>query len=318
MAKVVSRFLVMWIVAAFLGMGGLAGWAGAEETEYVLKKSDQFFGTIISGTEEKYLLGPGDYVVTDLGTVNKKVRTGGRFHVFQLNPFVPKDNSGRRFFERLAEVEIVKSFDEKSVARIIRTKKELNFLLEETFYMDPVDLFPAEGVPLQERDITGDVPPIGEDGIALREPTEPPFPSEPAAPLVDRLPGEREAYTSPEDRFLRELVHFAFDDSGLTTEAMIALKFKARFLLEQPQRRVLIEGHCDERGSVEYNLALGQRRAESVRQYLLDLGVSPDRIRSVSYGKERPIDSAHSEEAWARNRRCEFRLDPFPVGNGDS
>jgi peptidoglycan-associated lipoprotein len=68
----------------------------------------------------------------------------------------------------------------------------------------------------------------------------------------------------------------------------------------------MIEGHCDERGTVEYNLALGDKRAKAAKDYLISLGVNPAQISTISYGKERPFDSGHSEEAWARNRRAEF------------
>ena len=71
---------------------------------------------------------------------------------------------------------------------------------------------------------------------------------------------------------------------------------------------IKIEGHCDERGTVEYNLGLGDRRAMSVKNYLIDLGISADRIETISYGKERPVDPGHNEDAWAKNRRAEFRV----------
>ena len=69
---------------------------------------------------------------------------------------------------------------------------------------------------------------------------------------------------------------------------------------------VTIEGHCDERGTAEYNLALGERRAVAVKTYMVSLGIAPDRVRTVSYGKEFPFDQAHSDEAWSRNRRAHF------------
>jgi peptidoglycan-associated lipoprotein len=75
-----------------------------------------------------------------------------------------------------------------------------------------------------------------------------------------------------------------------------------------PTADVLIEGHCDERGTVEYNLALGERRARSARDYMVSLGVSADRIQIISYGKERPVDFGHNEAAWAKNRRAEFSV----------
>ncbi len=106
-----------------------------------------------------------------------------------------------------------------------------------------------------------------------------------------------------------EKVYFDFDSSALTETAKSVLQRKAEFLKERAETDVLIEGHCDERGSVEYNLALGQRRAESVKRYLVLLGISSERLRTISYGKERPADPRHTEEAWAKNRRAEFVID---------
>jgi peptidoglycan-associated lipoprotein len=82
------------------------------------------------------------------------------------------------------------------------------------------------------------------------------------------------------------------------------LKENAAFLKKNPNMRVQIEGHCDERGTVEYNLALGERRANNTKKYLVFLGIPSDRISTISYGKERPLDKGHHEEAWTRNRRA--------------
>ncbi len=104
-----------------------------------------------------------------------------------------------------------------------------------------------------------------------------------------------------------ETVHFEFDSSALTASARRVLSENAE-CLRQMGGRVTLEGHCDERGTQEYNLALGERRANSVRRYLIDLGIPSDRLRTVSYGKERPVDPRSNEDAWARNRRVEFRV----------
>jgi peptidoglycan-associated lipoprotein len=72
---------------------------------------------------------------------------------------------------------------------------------------------------------------------------------------------------------------------------------------------ITVEGHCDERGTVEYNFALGQKRAESVKEHLVKMGVEGSRIKTVSYGKETPSDTGHSEDAWAKNRRAHFKID---------
>ncbi len=75
-----------------------------------------------------------------------------------------------------------------------------------------------------------------------------------------------------------------------------------------PTRLLLVEGHCDERGTNEYNLALGERRALSVRRYLVALGIGSDRLHTLSYGEEKPLDPGHTEESWAKNRRAEFKV----------
>lgn len=108
---------------------------------------------------------------------------------------------------------------------------------------------------------------------------------------------------------LRERIHFEFDRSRITDDAAAVLQRKAEVLRAHPDLRVTIEGHCDERGSLEYNMALGQRRAESTRRYLTGLGLSGDRFSTVSYGEERPIAQGSNERAWQQNRRAEFVID---------
>jgi len=103
-------------------------------------------------------------------------------------------------------------------------------------------------------------------------------------------------------------IYFDFDRSELKTESQLALKNKAAWLDKNADYGVRIEGHCDERGTNEYNLALGERRANAARDFLMSLGVSGDRIKTISYGEERPADPNHNEAAWARNRRDEFKL----------
>ncbi len=99
-------------------------------------------------------------------------------------------------------------------------------------------------------------------------------------------------------------VHFDFDKYDVRPADAAVLKDNAALLKKYHKVKIQIEGHCDERGTVEYNLALGERRANSTRNYLLSLGVSPERISTISYGKERPLDPAHSETAWTKNRRA--------------
>jgi peptidoglycan-associated lipoprotein len=103
-------------------------------------------------------------------------------------------------------------------------------------------------------------------------------------------------------------IHFAFDRFDLRPDAREVLDMHAKWLKAHPEFTVRIEGNCDERGTVEYNMALGQRRAANAMKYLIDLGIGKNRLSTISYGKERPLDPGHSEEAWAKNRRDHFSV----------
>jgi len=103
-------------------------------------------------------------------------------------------------------------------------------------------------------------------------------------------------------------VHFEFDKWDLTPTAREILTKNAAWIKKSQPVEVLIEGHCDERGTVDYNLALGDRRAKSARKYLILLGCDADRIFTISYGEERSVDPGHNEEAWAKNRRAHSRV----------
>jgi peptidoglycan-associated lipoprotein len=107
---------------------------------------------------------------------------------------------------------------------------------------------------------------------------------------------------------LAQMIHFDFDKSNLRPQDVALLDLKIPILLANPSLRIQIAGNCDERGSTEYNLALGNRRAISAKDYLTAHGVTPDRIETISYGEERPLDPAHNEIAWAKNRRDEFTI----------
>jgi len=100
--------------------------------------------------------------------------------------------------------------------------------------------------------------------------------------------------------------YFAFDDYSLNMDSQENLRAKAEWLKNNANSTFTIEGHCDERGSNQYNLALGERRAHSTKMFLVNQGVSSDRISIISYGEEKPVDSGHNEVAWAKNRRTEF------------
>ncbi len=108
------------------------------------------------------------------------------------------------------------------------------------------------------------------------------------------------------DMVMQEDVYFDFDKSDLTPVAQDNLTQKAEWLRENPDAMITIEGHCDERGTNEYNLALGDRRAESAKSFLVDLGIDASRLTTISYGEERPVDPRQNEEAWATHRRGHF------------
>ncbi|HAR33566.1 MAG TPA: peptidoglycan-associated lipoprotein Pal [Desulfobacter sp.] len=124
-----------------------------------------------------------------------------------------------------------------------------------------------------------------------------------AQQLQDQQQGQ---FADAKSRFLNQNVLFDFDSSALTGEAKDLLREKADWLQANPSDTVMIEGHCDDRGTTVYNLALGERRANAARTYLVDLGVSADRLSTVSYGEEKPLDPASNEEAYRINRRAQF------------
>lgn len=105
-----------------------------------------------------------------------------------------------------------------------------------------------------------------------------------------------------------ERIHFAYNQFTLEAQARVTLEQNAVFLRNNPTLKVVIEGHCDERGSDEYNLALGERRAVAARNYLVSLGIPANRLTVISYGEERPLVAEANEEAWAQNRRAEFKV----------
>ena len=101
-------------------------------------------------------------------------------------------------------------------------------------------------------------------------------------------------------------IHFDFDKYDIRPQDAEILKENAALLKKYPKVKIQIEGHCDERGTNEYNMALGERRANSTKNYLISLGIPAERMTTISYGEERPVDPGHNEEAWAKNRRAHF------------
>lgn len=139
---------------------------------------------------------------------------------------------------------------------------------------------PAPPQPIAEQPIS--VPPIPADELSGRS--------------IDDL--NRDSPLKP--------MFFALDSAEVSGEGQQILQANAAVLRKYPNMQVTIEGHCDERGTAEYNLALGERRAVAARNYLVSLGIAADRVKTVSYGKEFPFDAGHDDAAWANNRRAHF------------
>ncbi|HEX9458868.1 MAG TPA: peptidoglycan-associated lipoprotein Pal [Thermoanaerobaculia bacterium] len=149
------------------------------------------------------------------------------------------------------------------------------------------------------------IPPTVTTATAQNVPTETDFVSPKTDTIAtDTLPNDIEELNRvAQARGYIQDAFFEFNDSTLTADAQAALTSSATWLKKNPQYNLLIEGHCDERGTEQYNLALGDRRANQSKEYLVTLGIDSGRIRTVSYGEERPFDPGHNEAAWAKNRR---------------
>jgi peptidoglycan-associated lipoprotein len=153
--------------------------------------------------------------------------------------------------------------------------------------------------------------PAGPAGTPAAPPAaqpEPPVPSGDANQPAPFRPAPVPAIQKDEGSF--ENIYFDFDESVIREDAKPVLLIVASYLKNNPKYKLIIEGHCDERGTSEYNMALGQRRADATRAYLLNLGIPTSRLTTVSYGKERPLLPGHDEEAWSKNRRAVFVLKP--------
>ena len=140
------------------------------------------------------------------------------------------------------------------------------------------------------------------------QPTPPEVAKEPGEGEQPPIPQEEVIETSIEELLNLEMIHFEFDRYRLLPEFKTVLEENARKLKMYPHVKIMIEGHCDERGTIEYNLALGEKRARAAQEYLINLGIDPARISIISYGKESPLDPRHNEEAWYKNRRDEFKI----------
>lgn len=156
--------------------------------------------------------------------------------------------------------------------------------------------------------------------VEVDPPPPPPPPVEKATPPpvevknddikpIEQPPVEKADLTLEQVQRQLRTIYFDFDKFDLSDSARSDLRNNADVLKDNAKFNVVVGGHCDERGSIEYNLALGERRAKATRDYLVTLGVNASRVRIVSYGEEKPADRGHSEAAWAKNRRAEFTLE---------
>jgi len=139
--------------------------------------------------------------------------------------------------------------------------------------------------------------PVAASTTTREAPPLPPSPPQPAGPV----PGSQADFLAS---VISDTVHFEYDKYNIDGESEGILRSQAQWLSRYSGKSVTIEGHCDERGTREYNLALGERRANAAKNYLVGLGIDPGRITTVSYGKERPIALGSDEASWAKNRRA--------------
>jgi peptidoglycan-associated lipoprotein len=129
--------------------------------------------------------------------------------------------------------------------------------------------------------------------------------------LVAKRKAEQEAASkkSAMQKFVNEDVHFDFDDASIRPDAREILKAKFEWLKANPGVSVTIEGHCDERDTEAYNIALGERRSQSIKTFLITAGINNTHLNTISYGEVKPLDQGHTEAAWTKNRRGHFRID---------
>ncbi|HYD23702.1 MAG TPA: peptidoglycan-associated lipoprotein Pal [Croceibacterium sp.] len=146
-----------------------------------------------------------------------------------------------------------------------------------------------------KKDAPEELPPPPQNVVT---PTPTPGPAQPTGPV----PGTQAHFSQTMQG--RDVIYFDTDRFNIDAEDQAALQQQATYLRQYPNVRATVEGHCDERGTRDYNLALGERRANAAKNYLVSLGVPADRISTVSYGKERPVATGSNEAAWAQNRRA--------------
>jgi len=155
---------------------------------------------------------------------------------------------------------------------------------------------------------------------AKTAPPPPPVKEQPKVEKVDEAPAVKKPALTEEEIFMAKsleevnleaplkMIHFDYDRFSIRADAKPMLETSAAWLRKFKSAKILIEGHCDERGTEEYNLALGEKRAKSTMEYLMSLGISPERMKIISYGKSQSLDAGHNEVAWQQNRRSQFLI----------
>jgi peptidoglycan-associated lipoprotein len=151
-------------------------------------------------------------------------------------------------------------------------------------------------------------PAVKSEGAASTPPAAPPAVSKASPPAPQAADRSRIGEQALLSMLQQTVVRFEFNSAQLTPESQTRLQKLAEALTANRSVPIRIAGHCDERGTEEYNLALGQKRAEVAKTYLATLGVEPSRIETISYGEERPLDPRQTDEAWSANRRDEFSI----------
>ncbi|HEX4943060.1 MAG TPA: peptidoglycan-associated lipoprotein Pal [Usitatibacteraceae bacterium] len=155
------------------------------------------------------------------------------------------------------------------------------------------------------QEVKKDVPVVDQSTTSTQQPTRPPTTtttSPTAQPAITANP-----LTDPKNILSKRSVYFDFDSNVVKDEFRGLVQSHAKYMVDKRDTRIRIEGNCDERGSREYNLALGQRRAESVKKVMTVLGVQEGRVETVSFGEEKPAAAGHDEASWAQNRRADIR-----------
>jgi peptidoglycan-associated lipoprotein len=201
----------------------------------------------------------------------------------------------------------------------VKAKQTGLLVLTMIFLISSLSFFSCSRKEIKGEEVATKPPASSEDEAGAKQRARIKEPESPDQGLKERTLSEEEARRMKEEaermkasaekaRFESEDVLFEFDQYILSDTAKQILDKKAKWLKDFPSTKVQVEGHCDERGSAEYNLALGQKRADAVMQYLVSLGININRLSTISYGKEKPLDPGHTEEAWVKNRRAQLVL----------